>query len=127
MTSVDTRALMLIAVGGRRVAVHGGEVSEIARVTAVTPVPCDDPAILGVAIHRGHIVPVVDLARRLGEAAAGVPPWLCLFVRSIGGDVGVPIDAVLGFGASGNTRLPDGVTFVDFSILGAGNGAVAPY
>ena len=119
---------MLVAVGGRRLAVHGSGVSEIARVAMVTPVPCDDPAILGLAVHRGRIVPLLDLRRRLGDGATGLPPWLCLFVQTSGGDVvGVPIDAVVGFGATGNSRLPDGVTFVDHSILGARDGAGAPY
>ena len=54
--SVDPRALMIVAIGSRRVAVHGGEVSEVAKVSVVTPVPCDDPAILGVTLHRGRIV-----------------------------------------------------------------------
>jgi len=126
-TVADPQALMLVAVASRRLAMHGSGVSEIARVAMVTPVPCDDPAILGVAVHRGRIVPLLDLRRRLGDGATGLPPWLCLFMHTSGGDVGVPIDAVLGFGATGNSRLPEGVTFVDFSILGARDGAGAPY
>src|SRR5262249_61023250 len=125
--AADTRARMLVAVVSRRLAVHGSGVSDIARVAMVTPVPCDDPTILGVAVHRGRIVPLLDLRRRLGDGATGLPPWLCLFVHTSGGDVGVPIDAVLGFGATGHSRLPDGVTFVDSSILGARDGAGAPY
>ncbi len=125
--AADPRALMVVAVGNRRVAVHGGEVSEVARVAVVTPVPCDDPAILGVALHRGRIVPLVDLRRRLGDGATGLPPFLCLFTQSGGADIGVPIDAVLGFGAAGGSRVPDGVTVVNFSTLAAGHGAAAAH
>jgi hypothetical protein len=121
--AADPRALMVLAVGNRRVAVRGGEVSEIARVAMVTPVPCDDPAILGVTLHRGRIVPLVDLRRRLGDGATGLPPFLCLFTQSGGADIGVPIDAMLGFGAADGSRVPDGVTLVDLSTLAAGDGA----
>lgn len=123
----DPRALMVVAVGSRRVAVRNSEVSEVARVASVTPVPCDDPAILGVALHRGRIVPLVDLRRRLGDGPTGFPPFLCLFAKSGGADIGVPIDAMLGFSAADGSRMPAGVTFVDFSTLGAGNGAAAAH
>ena len=104
-------------------AVHGGEVSEVAKVSVVTPVPCDDPAILGVTLHRGRIVPLMDLRRRLGDGATGLPPFLCLFTRSGGADLGVPIDSVLGFGAADGSRVPDGVTLLNVSSLAAGHGA----
>jgi len=123
----DRRALMLVALGNRRVAVNGGEVTEIARISAVTPVPCDDPAILGVALHRGRIVPLVDLRRRLGDGATGLPPFLCLFTQRGGADIGVPIDSVLEFGPPGGSQVPEGVTFVDFSTLATGDGAAAAH
>lgn len=85
--AADPRALMVVALGDRRVAVNGAEVAEIARISMVTPVPCDDLAILGVAVHRGRIVPLVDLRRRLGDGATGLPPFLCLFTRSGGADI----------------------------------------
>ena len=37
--AADPRALMVVALGDRRVAVNGGEVAEIARISMVTPVP----------------------------------------------------------------------------------------
>jgi len=125
--AADPRALMVVAIGNRRVAVKGDEVAEIARIAVVTPVPCDDPAILGVALHRGRIVPLVDLRRRLGDGATGLPPFLCLFTQSGGADIGVPIDSVLEFGPADGSRVPEGVIFVDFSTLAAGDGAAAAH
>jgi len=78
-------------------------------------------------VHRGRIVPLVDLRRRLGDGATGLPPFLCLFTRSGGADIGVPIDSVLEFGPPGGSRVPEGVTFVDVSTLAAGDGAAAAH
>ncbi len=114
MTATGGTALVVVAVGGRRFALPGPRVREITRIDAVTPVPCDDPANLGVALHRERVLPLVDLRRRLGlgPAEPGPRPPLCVVARTADGDVGFPIDAVLEFIPSGQLPPADDVRVV---------------
>lgn len=113
-------SVVLFTAGGRRFAVPGIQVAEVARVAAFTPLPSDDGMILGVAFHRDRVVPVIDAARRLGLAhPVGAPPWLCLFVRGPAGEMGVPVDAVLGFERPGGPWAAAAVPVVDLVELPA--------
>lgn len=83
---------LLIRVAGEPYALRLAEVSALEADRAVTPVPSDAPALLGVAGLRGALVAVFDLAQLLGQAPAsrarpapqppqGSPPgprWLVL-------------------------------------------------
>jgi purine-binding chemotaxis protein CheW len=55
-----------------RYAVEIRRVREIVRPLPLVPLPHAPPAIIGVADHRGEVVPVLDVRRRLGLAS--VPP-----------------------------------------------------
>lgn len=114
----DVRTVMVFAVGQRRFALPGAQVLEIARVGTLTVVPSDDPANLGLVLHRDRIIPVVDVARRLGvPVGPREPGQLTLFARAAFGEVGFPIDAVVGFGSASAGAPADGATFVDLDEL----------
>jgi chemotaxis signal transduction protein len=91
-------SVLVVGLGDRRLAVPVAQIVEVARLVAYTPLPCEDPTNLGVVLHRDALIPLVDLARRLGARRAGPIglPGLCLFVQTDVGDVGFPIDRVLG-------------------------------
>lgn len=55
------------------------EVSGLAGVRSIVPVPSEAPALLGVTAFRGRIVPLFSLALLLGYPAEGDPPrWFVL-------------------------------------------------
>ena len=55
-----------------RFAVPSGYVSEVVRLPPVTSLPGAPPFLLGVAAHRGEVIPVLDLSRFLGIGTAGI-------------------------------------------------------
>lgn len=122
MSPATASGRLLAALGGARLAVKIADLVEVARVSAVTWVPCLDSALLGVALRRGRVVPVVDGRRRPGAGAAGPPPWLCVVVRTALGEVAVAVDAVLGLepAADGGS---DGAPGVDLAAIGIAGGA----
>ena len=72
-------------------------ISEVARLETYTPLPCTDPANLGVILHRERVIPLVDLGPRLGILAGPVTlPTLCVILRTDLGEVASPVDEVLG-------------------------------
>lgn len=118
--AVPRRNLVVLAVRDRRFAVPADRVVEVARIAGYTPVPCDDPSNLGVLVHRGGLVPLVDAGAHLGlrPAAPRALPGLCVFVRAHFGEVGVPIDQVLGLEPAVDGALPEGVILLDPGVLG---------
>jgi purine-binding chemotaxis protein CheW len=97
-TSTRRPPVVMCALGEQKFAVPVERVVEVARVASYTRLPCGDPTNLGVVLYRERLVPLVDLRPRLGLARAGTgtPPHLCVFVRSDAGEVGFPVDGVLG-------------------------------
>lgn len=78
-----------------RYAVEIRRVREIVRPLPLIPLPHAPPAILGVADHRGEVIPVLDVRRRLGLAPADRTrrtKWLLVSLASRG--VALVVDAV---------------------------------
>ena len=71
--SVPTEFLIFEA-ASRSYAVRIAEVREIRGWTPVTPLPRADECVLGVVNLRGTVLPVIDLARRLGHDATPSDP-----------------------------------------------------
>ncbi|RMG95631.1 MAG: chemotaxis protein CheW [Candidatus Dadabacteria bacterium] len=63
-----------VEAAGERYGFPVGSVAEILRSRPVTPVPRTPPWVLGVASLRGAMLPVVDLATRLGIGPGGEAP-----------------------------------------------------
>jgi chemotaxis signal transduction protein len=116
------RTIVVVDVRGRRLAAPAERVVEVARTGRYTRVPCEDPSNLGVVMHRGAVVPLVDVGTRLGVPAAPSVPDLCLFLRTQLGEIGVPIDQVVGLEPAPDGGLPEGVTLLDGSVLGGSHG-----
>ena len=112
-------SVLVVAFGDRRVAVPAAQIVEVARLVAYTPLPCEDPTNLGVVLHRDTLLPLVDLASRLGARRAGSVglPGLCLFVQTDVGEVGFPIDRVLGLESVRDDRPDRAVPVLDPAVL----------
>lgn len=83
--------------GDIRLAVPSENVLEVIRTGPLTPLPRTPSFLLGVAGHRGEVIPVMDMLRFLGKGEARVSPRTRLFIGTSGTyRVGVVADAVLG-------------------------------
>ncbi|SFD16763.1 purine-binding chemotaxis protein CheW [Thiohalospira halophila DSM 15071] len=74
-------------------------VKEIIEYSHVTPVPLMPESIRGAINLRGHMVPIVDLARRLGVGETAITRWTCVVIVEVRVgeqclDVGLTADAV---------------------------------
>lgn len=117
---VQRRNAVGFSLGGRRFSVPASQVLEITRVSSYTTIPCEDSANLGVVIHRDHLIPLVDLSRRLGVACVGDVqlPALCLLVTTDLGELGLLLDQVMGFESASDEGPADDVTRLDLNRLG---------
>ncbi|MDX2052275.1 MAG: chemotaxis protein CheW [Polyangiaceae bacterium] len=102
------RSLVGFALGDVEYAVPISSVREIVNALPTTPVPNAPDVILGVADHRGDVVPVVDLRARLGMpklASALRTKWILVDVQ--GRTVGLAVDRVTEvFGTEGGVLRP---------------------
>jgi chemotaxis signal transduction protein len=109
--------LIALRAGDRSYAVRISEVGSVVPFRSVAPLPCDEPAMLGIAAVRGTAVPVYDLAALVGDGAARAPRWMLL---SGGADrVALAFDEIEAY-----LRLPRG-QLVPASEHGATTSAVA--
>ena len=109
--------LLAFVIGGRACALSLGLVAGVAEIGTVTRLPAADPCNLGLIVHRGTVLPLVDLGRRLeggaasADGAAGAagsvgaigsigarPPAVCVITRSRQA-IAFPVEAVLGLQA----------------------------
>lgn len=92
--------LLVCEAGGNRFAVAAAEISTVIAPLRPAPAPAAGPALRGVVSHRGEVLPVLDLDRRLGAplsaAALATAPLLRLLLAR---PVAVPVDRVLGLRA----------------------------
>jgi purine-binding chemotaxis protein CheW len=68
--------LVALRAGGRSFAVRVSDFAGVVPFRGVAPVPCDEPALLGLAAVRGAPLPVYDLAALLGDGYAEAPRWM---------------------------------------------------
>jgi chemotaxis signal transduction protein len=55
--------LVVVEVAGRKLGVPAARVREVAAISTVTPVPTAPSPVVGLTQLRGHILPVLDLAK----------------------------------------------------------------
>lgn len=58
--------LLVFAVAGHEHALAVGDVVEVVRMVAVTPLPEAPPSVMGVINFRGRVIPLVDVRSRIG-------------------------------------------------------------
>ena len=73
-------SLLRLSAGGEVLAVPIDEVREILQLATLTPLPRTPAFVRGVMNLRGAVVPVIDLAARLGLAATVVGRRSCIVV-----------------------------------------------
>lgn len=100
----DAQALLRMSVGSDILAVPIQDVREIIQISRMTPLPRTPAFVRGVMNLRGAVVPVIDLAARLGGPATRIGRRSCIVVvaspDNADGDgergmvVGLQVDAV---------------------------------
>jgi purine-binding chemotaxis protein CheW len=87
-------------VGNVHYAIDIWRVREIVQPLELTPLPFTHASIVGVADHRGDVVPVIDLRRQFGEPTESSRRTKWILVNALDRVVGIVVDAVTGpFGA----------------------------
>ena len=87
--------LITVIIGAQRFAIDIQLVREIRGWTTSTPLPKAPPYVLGVINLRGAVLPVLNLAARLGlPASAAGPSSVVIVVDLVGRTVGLLVDAV---------------------------------
>lgn len=77
-------SFVILQVGDRRLALPAQIVAELAPPMRMHSFPHDTPAILGVILRRGHIVPVYDAASALGVRASSAQRFFLIARRRFG-------------------------------------------
>lgn len=78
--------LLRLSLGGEMHTVRIDAVREILEVSHVTPLPLMPAFVRGVMNLRGAVVPVVDIAARLGLPAANLTKRSCVVIVDVDGD-----------------------------------------
>ena len=90
-----TRQIVVFSLAGEEYALPIESVSEIIRHAVPRTVASDTPGVRGVIGLRGKIVPIVDLADRLGlPAGAESADGKVIILDAAGGQLGVVVDEV---------------------------------
>jgi purine-binding chemotaxis protein CheW len=94
MPETTSHQLVVFSLGSEEYALPIGAVHEIIRFSEPRSVASEVPWIRGVIGLRGKIIPIFDLAARMGLDAAGSVPGKIVIVSSGAGEVGVMVDEV---------------------------------
>lgn len=98
--------LVGFVVGTVHYAIDIWRVREIVQPLALTPLPYTHPSIVGVADHRGEVVPVIDLRLQFGEPAHTSRRTKWILVKALDRVVGIVVDSVTGpFGVADDQLL----------------------
>ena len=94
MAEATSHQLVVFSLGSEEYALPIGTVHEIIRYSEPRAVASEVPWIRGVIGLRGKIIPIFDLAARMGLEPTGREPGKIVVVSSSGGQVGVMVDDV---------------------------------
>jgi purine-binding chemotaxis protein CheW len=92
--AAGTRQLVVFALGGEEYALPIESVQEVIRWSEPRSIGAAEPWLLGVVSARGAIVPVCDLAVRLGRPAGRASDPKIVLVEVEAGRVGLVVDEV---------------------------------
>jgi purine-binding chemotaxis protein CheW len=117
---VADTSVLTFRLEGREYAVPAGDVVEVLRMVAVTPVPEGPPWVCGVLNFRGRVIPVVDARARLGLARRDPDLSTPIVVVEAGERVaGVVVDEALDVLAlPGGVEYPDRVSGASPAVCG---------
>ncbi len=92
----SARHVVVFQLGRELYAVGISDVREIVRMQPITPVPSAPGYVQGVVNLRGQVIPVLNLAARLGLPAQPVTPATRIMVVQAGQDIiGMIVDSVV--------------------------------
>jgi len=91
MPETTSHQLVVFSLGSEEYALPIGAVHEIIRFSEPRSVASEVPWIRGVIGLRGKIIPIFDLAARMGLEAAGTEAGKIVIVSSGAGQVGVMV------------------------------------
>ena len=94
MSDITSQQLVVFSLGAEEYALPIGAVHEIIRYTEPRAVASDADWIRGVIGLRGKIIPIFDLAARMGLLDLGSEPGKIVIVETGTGQVGVIVDEV---------------------------------
>lgn len=94
MSESISQQLVVFSLGSEEYALPIGAVHEIIRYSEPRAVASDVPWIRGVIGLRGKIIPIFDLAARMGLEPTGSEPGKIVIVESGAAQVGVMVDEV---------------------------------
>src|SRR5918999_4235568 len=94
MSETTAQQLVVFTLGSEEYALPIAAVHEIIRYTQPRAVSSDDAWINGVIGLRGKIIPIFDLAARMGLHQTGVEQGKIVIVESGSGQVGVMVNEV---------------------------------
>lgn len=117
MSTVGRPTWLTFDLGGTRYAVAMRQVAKVAEVTALHPLPGDLECNLGLTVHGGVVLGILDLEILLETRPAHrrpPAPFTCIFGRFARGVAGFPVDALRGL-----ERSSDGCTELDLETLDA--------
>jgi purine-binding chemotaxis protein CheW len=95
--SAETRQFVTFTCAGQNFGVDIMAMREIRNWTPVTPLPAQKPDVLGVIDIRGRVVPIHDLALRIGcsaERRSQHEGQVILILKVAGHDMGLLVDTV---------------------------------
>jgi purine-binding chemotaxis protein CheW len=89
-----SRQFVVFHIGKEEYALPIGQIQEVIRYTQPRSVVSEDPWVVGVISLRGKIVPIGDLAGRLGVSATHSEDSKIVIIETPTGTVGMMVDAV---------------------------------
>ncbi|SIO02955.1 purine-binding chemotaxis protein CheW [Rhodovulum sp. ES.010] len=91
----DVLEFVTLKAGGQSFCIEITQIREIRRWSPVTALPHAEDAVLGVMNLRGAVIPIVDLAARLGLGACDASPRHVIMVVAVGTrTIGLLVDSV---------------------------------
>jgi chemotaxis signal transduction protein len=75
---VERVDLIALRAAARSYAVRVSEIAGVVPFGGAVPLPCEEPAMLGIAAVRGTPLAVYDLAALVGDGPAKAPRWMLL-------------------------------------------------
>ena len=106
LTPLPETSQLVFASGADWYAVPAERASEIVAVDKLTPLPAAPPHVLGVFVHRGEVIPLIDLVL-LRTGAVGVGSR-AVVVRCERGAYALTVTRVLGVSAVGESSTAMG-------------------
>jgi purine-binding chemotaxis protein CheW len=103
---VDPRKnLVGFMIGPTQYAIDIWRVREIVKPMATTAVPHSPAALVGMADHRGEVVPILDLRIQFGMPAESARKTKCIILNLPDATVGIVVDAVVGVFGSADAQI----------------------